>query len=61
MKTIKTNVTNRELEDACRDNVYAPEMGDSSAVWVLCPDDYDAWWITAEDIMYDGRITVVDA
>lgn len=61
MKTIKTLVTGRELEDAQRDNVDTPEMGDSSAVWVRCPDDYDAELITAIDILYDDSITVVDA
>src|SRR5690606_14788336 len=52
-----TTVTTEELVTAQGGIV---QIGGDEIVWVECPADYDPEAITAEDIIYDPEITVVE-
>lgn len=52
----ETNVTNRELTAA----QGGQDFGPSYRLTVRCPDYYDPSQITAEDIVHDGEIVVVN-
>jgi hypothetical protein len=55
--TGQTTVTQNELTEA--QGGYAPVL-DNSLVTVECPADYDLATITAEDILHDDEIVMVD-
>lgn len=59
-KVVQTRVTNEQLEEAR--GGYDPAAGTYRPyrLWVSCPSNYDAAAITAEDILHDGAIAVVD-